>query len=83
MEVGFDQLMQIMVLAVVVLLFYWQHKSFPPDETSKLILELRKASEKTDTKIDDALVDLAEFLNGLRRDSEPTVLGDDKGELSV
>ena len=62
----FDQLFQIMTLAAVVLVFWWSHRSFPPQPTAQLIQQLADASQKTQTQVDDMLVEIARLLNDLR-----------------
>ncbi len=64
----FDQVFQLLILAVVVLLFWWSHRSFPPQQTAELIEQLTIASEKTQTQLDDVLVEVAKLLNDLRED---------------
>lgn len=64
----FDQVFQLLILAVVVLLFWWSHRSFPPQQTAELIERLTIASEKTQTQLDDVLVEVAKLLNDLRED---------------
>ena len=64
----FDQLFQLLTLAVVVLVFWWSHRSFPPKQTAELIERLTIASEKTQTQLDDVLVEVAQLLNDLRED---------------
>lgn len=65
-----QDLMQVLVLAAVVLAFYWQHRSFPPDKTSELIDRLASLSEQTTTKLDDLLVEIAITLNEMRGDPD-------------
>lgn len=62
----FDQIFQLLVLAVMVLLFWWSHRSFPPQQTAELIQQLRSASEQTQTRLDDVLVEIVALLNALR-----------------
>lgn len=69
MEVGFEQVMQILILAAVIFGYWKAHQSFPPKETAELLKRLDGASKQTPNKIDDLLVDLAEFLNDQRRQS--------------
>jgi len=66
--VTFDQVFQILMLAVVVLLFWWSHRSFPPGQTAELIQRLMQASEQTQTRVDDVLVEIAVLLNALREE---------------
>jgi len=68
----FDQLIQLLTLAIVVLLFWWSHRSFPPQQTADLIRQLMQASEKTQTHVDDILVEIADLLNRLRDDNPPS-----------
>ena len=62
----FDQVFQMLVLAVVVLVYWWSYRSFPPGETAKLIERLAEVSQRTESRLDDLLVDIARLLNELR-----------------
>ncbi len=64
----FEQVFQILVLAVVVLVYWWSYRSFPPNETAKLIRRLGEVSRRTETQLDDLLVEIARLLNELRMD---------------
>ena len=66
----FEQGFQILILGVVVLVFWWSHRSFPPQQTAQLIEELTKASLKTQTQVDDMLIEIAKLLNDLRVEDE-------------
>ena len=68
----FEQLFQILILLVVVLLFWWSHRSFPPQQTAQLIKQLAEASQRTQTQLDDVLVEIARLLNGLRENETPS-----------
>lgn len=63
----FEQGFQVLVLAVVVLVYWWSYRSFPPGETAKLIERLGEVSERTESRLDDLLVDIARLLNEMRR----------------
>ena len=62
----FEQVFQLLMLAVGVLVFWWSHRSFPPQQTAKLIEQLTEASQQTQTQLDDMLVEVARLLNDLR-----------------
>ena len=62
----FDQVMQLLTLAAVVLAFWWTNQAFPPGPTAQLISELRKGADTTPNKVDDALVEIAALLNQIR-----------------
>ena len=62
----FDQVFQVLVLTVVVLVYWWSYRSFPPGETAKLIERLGEVSQRTETRLDDLLVEVARLLNELR-----------------
>lgn len=62
----FEQVFQLLILAAVVLIFWWSHRSFPPRQTAQLIEQLAQASQQTQTQLDDVLVEVAELLNELR-----------------
>lgn len=67
----FNELMQILILLAIVLAFWWQHKSFPPEQTADLLKQLDNASRKTATPADDLLYDIAAALYEIIRNSEP------------
>jgi len=62
----FEQVFQLLILAAGVLVFWWSHRSFPPQQTAQLIEQLTKASQQTQTQLDDMLVEVAQLLNDLR-----------------
>ncbi len=62
----FEQVFQMLVLAVVVLVYWWTYRSFPPGETAKLIERLGEVSQRTESRLDDLLVDIARLLNEMR-----------------
>ena len=62
----FEQVFQILTLAVVVLVYWWSYRSFPPGETAKLIQRLGEVSQRTESRLDDLLVDIARLLNEMR-----------------
>ena len=62
----FEQVFQVLVLAVVVMVYWWSYRSFPPGETAKLIERLGEASQRTESRLDDLLVDIARLLNEMR-----------------
>lgn len=66
----FEQVFQILSLLAVVLVFWWSHRSFPPQQTAQLIQQLTEASQKTQTQLDDVLVEVAKLLNDLRVDED-------------
>jgi hypothetical protein len=66
MIIEFEQVMQIAILLAVVLAYWWANQSFPPKQTGQLIEQLADASTKTQTKLDDMLVEVARLLNDLR-----------------
>lgn len=66
----FEQVFQILILASVVLVFWWSHRSFPPQQTAQIIQQLTDASQKTQTQVDDILVDIAKLLNDVRTEDE-------------
>lgn len=63
----FEQVFQVLALAVVTLVYWWSYRSFPPGETAKLIQRLGEVSQRTETRLDDLLVEVARLLNELRR----------------
>jgi hypothetical protein len=63
----FEQVFQMLALAVVVLVYWWSYRSFPPGETAKLIQRLGEVSQRTESRLDDLLVEIARLLNELRK----------------
>lgn len=66
----FEQGFQVLVLSVVVLVYWWSYRSFPPGETAKLIQRLGEVSQRTESRLDDLLVEVARLLNELRAPAE-------------
>ncbi len=66
----FEQGFQVLILAVVVLVYWWSYRSFPPGETAKLIERLGEVSQRTESRLDDLLVEIARLLNALRQPPE-------------
>ena len=62
----FEQVFQVLVLAVVALVYWWSYRSFPPGETAKLIQRLGEVSQRSESRLDDLLVEIARLLNELR-----------------
>ena len=71
----FEQLFQMLALAVVALVYWLSYRSFPPGETAKLIQRLGEVSQRTESRLDDLLVDIARLLNEMRSPAE-----DDRGD---
>lgn len=71
-----QEVMQILTLLAIVLAFYWSHRSFPPDKTAELIKELTEIATKTDSRLDDAIVEIMDYLNEARQTNND---GDDTG----
>ena len=61
-----QELMQVLTLLAVVLAFYWSHRSFPPDKTAELITQLTEMAMRTESRLDDAIVDILEYVNDAR-----------------
>lgn len=64
---AFEQIFQLLILAVAVLVYWWSHRSFPPQQTAELLQKLSEASQQTETHLDDLLVEIAQVLNELRQ----------------
>ena len=62
----FEQVFQLLGLLVVVLVYWLSFRSFPPGETAKLIQRLGEVSQRTESRLDDLLVDIARLLNEMR-----------------
>ena len=62
----FEQVFQVLVLAVVVLVYWWSYRSFPPGETARLIERLAEVSQRTESRLDDLWVEIARLLTELR-----------------
>lgn len=67
---SFEQIMQILILVAVVLVFWWSHRSFPPQQTTQLLQQLTEASQQTQTRLDDVLVMVAKLLHEQLTDDE-------------
>ncbi len=67
---NFEQVFQVLTLAVMALVYWWSFRSFPPGETAKLIDRLGEVSQRTESRLDDLLVDVARLMNELRRPEE-------------
>ena len=67
---NFEQVFQMLVLAVVVLVYWWSYRSFPPDETARLLQRLGEVSQRTESRLDDLLVEIARLLNEMRTPAE-------------
>lgn len=79
----FEQVLQLLMLAATVLIFWWSHRSFPPEQTAQLLKELGTASKQTQTELDDRLVEIAELLNALRTMPQPnSTIGETADEAS-
>jgi len=63
----FEQAFEILTLLVILLVYWWAYRSFPPGETAKLIERLGELSQGTETRLDDLLVEIARLLNELRQ----------------
>ena len=61
-----NDVMQILTIVAVVAAFYWQYRSFPPTETAKLIEQLTEMAMRTESRLDDAIVDIVEYFNDVR-----------------
>lgn len=75
---AFEQVMQILILVAVVLVFWWSHRSFPPQQTAELLQRLTEASEQTQTRLDDLLVTIAKLLHEQLPDAESA--GEERSE---
>ena len=65
----YEQVFQLLILAVVVLVYWWSYRSFPPQQTSELLERLSETSKRTETRVDDLLVEVARLLNSMRQDA--------------
>ena len=72
-----NDLMQVLTLVAVVAAFYWQYRSFPPTETAKLIEQLTEMAMRTESRLDDAIVDILEYFNDVRLDVDEASNEDD------
>lgn len=59
-------LIEIIELLLVVVALFLIHRSVPANKVSELIDKVDRAAEKTPTKLDDLLVEVAQILNDLR-----------------
>lgn len=65
-----QEIMQVLTIFAVVIMFYWQYRSFPPNETAKLLDQLTDMASKTESRLDDAIIDIMEYVNNARANSE-------------
>ena len=72
-----NEVMQVLTIAAVVAAFYWQHRSFPPTETAKLIEQLTEMAMRTESRLDDAIVDIMEYFNDVRLEVDEASNEDD------
>ena len=70
MAMHFEHVFQILTLALVALVYWLAFRSFPPRETAQLIQRLDEVSQRTESRLDDLLVDIARLLNELRVDRD-------------
>lgn len=63
----YEQVFQLLILAAVVLVYWWSYRSFPPQQTAELLQRLSETSKLTETRIDDLLVEIARLLNEMRQ----------------
>ncbi|MCY3781025.1 MAG: hypothetical protein OXG78_11995 [Chloroflexi bacterium] len=61
-----EQAFPVLVLAVVALVYWWSYRGFPPGETARLIEWLGEVSQRTESRLDDLLVEIAHLFNELR-----------------
>lgn len=66
----YEQILQLLILAAVVLVYWWSYRSFPPQQTAELLQRLSETSKRTETRIDDLLVEIARLFNEMRQ-TEP------------
>ena len=66
----FEQTFQILTLAAICLIYWLAFRSFPPGETAKLIDRLDELSQRTQSRLDDLLVDIARLLNEMRQPAD-------------
>lgn len=71
----YEQILQLLILAAVVLVYWWSYRSFPPQQTAELLQRLSETSRRTETRIDDLLVEVARLLNEMRP-AEPERIDD-------
>lgn len=64
---NYEQILQLLILAAVVLIYWWSYRSFPPQQTAELLQRLSETSRRTETRIDDLLVEVARLLNEMRQ----------------
>jgi len=61
-----NDLMQVLTLVAVVAAFYWTHRSFPPTETADMIKQLTEMAQRTESRLDDAIVEIMDYVNDAR-----------------
>lgn len=62
----FEPVFKIVELAIIVVALFLIHNSFPASKVKELIELLKTETEKTETPVDDLLLQVVELLNALR-----------------
>lgn len=71
-DINFEQLMDLLQLLIVIVALVLVYKSYPAGKIDQLLGQLAEPVAKSETKVDDVLLQVAELLHGLRRDTEPS-----------
>lgn len=69
-DINFDQLIDIVQLTIIIIGMVLLYRSFPAKEVEALLEKLAEPVSKTETKLDDLLLDVARTLNELRKSIE-------------
>lgn len=78
----FEQALKIIELLIIVVAIFLIHNSFPAGKVKELIELLKTETKKTETPIDDLLLQVVELLNQLRAAQPDSIPTDSGGELS-
>lgn len=69
----FEQAIDLLMLLIIVVALFLAHRSIPADKVDMLITKAKEGAAKTDTKIDDMLLEMVGLLRTLQPDApKPT-----------
>lgn len=62
----FEQALDLLMLLIIVVALFLAHRSIPADKVDMLITKAKEGAAKTDTKIDDMLLEVVGLLRTLQ-----------------
>jgi flagellar motor component MotA len=81
-----EQAFKIIELLIIIVAIFLLHNSFPAGKVKELIELLKVETKKTETPVDDLLLQVVALLNDLREQQQPTPpdtpAADSGGELN-